>query len=90
MVLRKGSTSELTGPFAAENFPVFKTLPGVAKDSHGDPLVSGETGRHNQAERGLCDAHLSLLLWFICCCCMHQRLSLLIILVTSVQRIPEI
>ncbi len=43
MVLRKGSTSELTGPFPAENFPVFKTLPGVAKDSHGDPLVSGET-----------------------------------------------
>jgi len=43
MVLRKGSTSELTGPFAAENFPVLKTLPGVANDSHGDPLVSGET-----------------------------------------------
>src|SRR6266536_349115 len=43
MVLRKGSTSELTGPFAAENFPVLKTLPGVAKNSEGDPLVSGET-----------------------------------------------
>src|SRR5258707_5712185 len=43
MVLRKGSTSELTGPFPAEDFPVFKTLPGIAKDSHGDPLVSGET-----------------------------------------------
>jgi putative ABC transport system permease protein len=43
LVLRKGSTSELTGPFPAQDFPVFKTLPGVAKDSHGDPLVSGET-----------------------------------------------
>ena len=42
LVLRKGSTSELTGPFPAENFQVLKTLPGVAKDSHGDPLVSGE------------------------------------------------
>src|ERR1700687_1763508 len=42
MVVRKGPTSKLTGPFAAENFPVLKTLPGVAKDSHGDPLVSGE------------------------------------------------
>jgi putative ABC transport system permease protein len=43
LVLRKGSTSELTGPFPAVDFPIFKTLPGVAKDSHGDPLVSGET-----------------------------------------------
>src|SRR6266581_2411132 len=43
MVLRKGSTSELTGPFPAEDLPVLKTLPGVAKDSHGEPLVSGET-----------------------------------------------
>ena len=43
MVVRKGSTSELTGPFASENFPVLKTLPGIAKDSHGEPLVSGET-----------------------------------------------
>ncbi|HEY1262041.1 MAG TPA: ABC transporter permease [Terriglobales bacterium] len=43
LVLRKGSTSELTGPFAADVFPVLKTLPGVARDSHGDPMVSGET-----------------------------------------------
>src|SRR6266550_6638600 len=43
MVVRKGSTSELTGPFPSQNFPVFKTLPGVGKDSHGEPLVSGET-----------------------------------------------
>ena len=43
LVLRKGSTSELTGPFAGGTFPRLKTLPGIAKDSHGDPLVSGET-----------------------------------------------
>ena len=43
MVVRKGSTSELTGPFPSENFPVLKTLPGIAHDSHGDPMVSGET-----------------------------------------------
>lgn len=42
LVLRKGSTSELTGPFPSENFQILKTLPGIAKDSHGDPLVSGE------------------------------------------------
>jgi putative ABC transport system permease protein len=42
LVLRKGSTSELTGPFPAEDFQTLKTLPGIAKDSHGDPLVSGE------------------------------------------------
>src|ERR1044071_3081677 len=42
LVLRKGSTSELTGPFPADNFQVLKTLPGIANDSHGEPLVSGE------------------------------------------------
>ena len=42
LVLRKGSTSELTGPFEQANFQTLKTLPGIAKDSHGDPLVSGE------------------------------------------------
>jgi putative ABC transport system permease protein len=42
LVLRKGSTSELTGPFEQANFQVLKTLPGLAKDSHGDPLISGE------------------------------------------------
>jgi len=42
LVLRKGSTSELTGPFPAENFHTLKTLSGIAKDKNGDPLVSGE------------------------------------------------
>lgn len=43
MVLRSGSTSELTGPFPASDFPLLKTLPGIATDSHGEPMVSGET-----------------------------------------------
>jgi putative ABC transport system permease protein len=42
LVLRKGSESELTGGFDATLFPVLKTLPGIAKDSHGEPMVSGE------------------------------------------------
>jgi putative ABC transport system permease protein len=42
LVLRKGSTSELTGPFPQDNFQVLKTLPGIGKDKNGDPLVSGE------------------------------------------------
>jgi putative ABC transport system permease protein len=42
LVLRKGSESELTGGFDASLFPTLKTLPGVAKDSHGDPMASGE------------------------------------------------
>src|SRR5215469_6221551 len=43
MVVRKGSTSELTGPFPSEDFGTLKTLPGIAKDSHGEPMISGET-----------------------------------------------
>jgi putative ABC transport system permease protein len=42
LVLRKGSTSELTGPFPQEDFQTLKTLPGIAKDKNGEPLVSGE------------------------------------------------
>lgn len=42
LVLRKGSESELTGGFDASLFPTLKTLPGIAKDSHGEPLASGE------------------------------------------------
>src|SRR6266496_1743280 len=42
LVLRKGSTSELTGPFPSDNLQILKTLDGIAKDSHGEPLVSGE------------------------------------------------
>ena len=42
LVLRKGATSELTGPFEQASFQTLKTLPGIAKDSHGDPMISGE------------------------------------------------
>lgn len=42
LVLRKGSQGELSGGFPAENFQTLKTLPGIAKDSHGEPMVSGE------------------------------------------------
>jgi len=42
LVLRKGSESELTGGFDASLFPTLKTLPGIAKDSRGEPMVSGE------------------------------------------------
>jgi putative ABC transport system permease protein len=42
LVLRKGSEGELTGGFPAEDLQVLKTLPGIAKDSQGEPMVSGE------------------------------------------------
>jgi putative ABC transport system permease protein len=42
LVLRKGSESELTGGFDAALFPTLKTLPGIAKDSKGEPMASGE------------------------------------------------
>ncbi len=42
LVMRKGSNAELSGGFDATALPVLKTLPGIAKDSHGDPMVSGE------------------------------------------------
>jgi putative ABC transport system permease protein len=42
LVLRKGSEAELTGGFDRSLFPTLTTLPGVAKDSHGEPMASGE------------------------------------------------
>jgi putative ABC transport system permease protein len=42
MVMRKGSTSELSGGFTADNLQTLKTLPGIATDKAGQPLVSGE------------------------------------------------
>src|SRR6202453_1022136 len=44
LFLRKGSEAELSGGFDAALFPTLKVLPGIAKDSHGEPLVSGEWG----------------------------------------------
>ncbi|HEX6505024.1 MAG TPA: ABC transporter permease [Terriglobales bacterium] len=42
LVLRKGSQAELSGGFDASLFPTLKTLAGVAKDSHGEPMASAE------------------------------------------------
>ena len=72
LVLRKGSTSELTGPFPQEDFQTLKTLSGIAKDKNGDPLVSGEitvviviarkdgSGEANVTVRGLMQDGLQL------------------------------
>ena len=42
LVLRKGSEAELSGGFDASLFPTLKTLPGIATDKEGQPMVSGE------------------------------------------------
>jgi len=42
LVLRKGSEAELSGGFDATLFPTLRTLPGIAKDSKGEPMTSGE------------------------------------------------
>jgi putative ABC transport system permease protein len=42
LVVRKGSTSEMVGGFTKDKLPILKQLPGIASDSHGQPLVSGE------------------------------------------------
>jgi putative ABC transport system permease protein len=72
MVMRKGSTAELSGGFDANLFPVLKTLPGIATDKDGQPLASGEwvvvavlprkdrTGEVNVSVRGLMPAGVAL------------------------------
>jgi putative ABC transport system permease protein len=42
LVLRKGSTAELSGGFDAHLFPTLKNLNGVAKDKSGEPMASAE------------------------------------------------
>src|SRR5438270_6888223 len=42
LVLSKASTSELAGGFTKDRLPIRTALPGVAKDSQGQPMVSGE------------------------------------------------
>lgn len=43
LVLRKGSTAELAaGGVDRDALPIMKDLPGVARDTQGQPLVSGE------------------------------------------------
>jgi putative ABC transport system permease protein len=72
LVLRKGSEAELSGGFDASLFPTLTTLPGVAKDSHGQPMASGEwvvvivlprkdgTGEVNVTVRGMMPDGLEL------------------------------
>ena len=72
LVMRKGSTAELSGGFDANLFPTLKTLPGIAVDSAGQPLASGEwvvvvvlprkdgTGEVNVSVRGMMPAGLEL------------------------------
>jgi putative ABC transport system permease protein len=72
LVLRKGSEAELSGGFDAALFPTLKVLPGIAKDSHGEPMVSGEwvvvivlprkdgTGEVNVTVRGMMPDGLEL------------------------------
>jgi len=42
LVLRKGSIAELSGGFDASLFPTLRELPGIAKDSKGEPMASAE------------------------------------------------
>jgi putative ABC transport system permease protein len=70
--MRKGSDSELSSFVSHEIFNVVKTLPGVAKDSDGNPLVSGEmvvaivlpradgTGETNVTVRGMTPTGMKL------------------------------
>lgn len=72
LVMRKGSNAELSGGFDANLFPTLKNLPGIAKDSHGEPMASGEwvvamvlprkdgTGEVNVTVRGMMPDGLEL------------------------------
>jgi putative ABC transport system permease protein len=72
LVMRKGSTAELSGGFDASLFPTLRTLPGIEKDSDGEPIASGEwvvvvvlprkdgTGDVNVTVRGMMPAGLKL------------------------------
>src|SRR4029077_12980669 len=72
LVMSKGSNAELSGGFYANLFPTMKTLPGIAKDSHGEPLASAEwvvvivlprkdgTGEVNVTVRGMMPDGLEL------------------------------
>jgi putative ABC transport system permease protein len=72
LVMRKGSTAELSGGFDSNLFPTLRTLPGIAQDASGQPLASGEwvvvvvlprkdgTGEVNVSVRGLMPAGVDL------------------------------
>jgi putative ABC transport system permease protein len=72
LVMRKGSTAELSGGFDANLFPTLKSLPGIKTDAEGQPIASGEwvvvvvlprkdgTGEVNVSVRGMMPAGLTL------------------------------
>jgi putative ABC transport system permease protein len=72
LALRKGSEAELSGGFNAELLLTLRNLPGIAKDRHGEPMVSGEwvvlivlprkdgTGEVNVTVRGMMPDGLEL------------------------------
>jgi putative ABC transport system permease protein len=72
LALRKGSDSELTSFMSNDTFLALKTLPGVARDQDGQPLVSGEmlvavvlprsngTGETNVVVRGISPTALKM------------------------------
>jgi putative ABC transport system permease protein len=72
LVLRKGSEAELSGGFDSHLLPTLRNLPGIAKDGHGEPMVSGEwvvlivlprkdgTGEVNVTVRGMMPDGLEL------------------------------
>jgi putative ABC transport system permease protein len=72
LVLRKGALAEVQSNFDASLFPTLKTLPGIAKDSRGDPMASAEwvvvimlpradgTGEVNVTVRGMMPDGLEL------------------------------
>ncbi len=42
MVMREGAEAEISSWVTREQVEIMRTLPGIAKDSHGEPLVSPE------------------------------------------------
>lgn len=72
LVMRKGSTAELSGGFDANLFPTLKMLPGIKTDAQGEPMASGEwvvvvvlprkdgTGDVNVSVRGMMPQGLTL------------------------------
>ena len=52
LVLRKGSDSELVSNMERGDYQTLKTLPGIARDSRGEPLpFPGNRDRHQPGER---------------------------------------
>jgi putative ABC transport system permease protein len=72
LAIRKGSDSELTSFMSNDTFLALKTLPGVARDAQGQPLISGEmvvavvlprnngTGETNVVVRGISSTALKM------------------------------